>query len=257
MLTFRNIILFFGIILAGLILSNLFIAITPWIYIGIVIAVISLLACGAISMKAGMYITSVGHLDTDENILALTFDDGPDEKITPMVLDILKKHDIRAVFFLIGSKAEKYPDIVRRMDEEGHALAGHSYSHHFFFDLFSADRMLKELKKTEEIIAQVTGKRIRLFRPPYGVTNPTLARVIKVMGYQSIGWSLKSRDTVVPEKETLLGRLNRRLKPGDIVLFHDSMPVLPEVLDAFITRISDRKMKLVRLDQFLNIKTYG
>jgi peptidoglycan-N-acetylglucosamine deacetylase len=257
MLTFRNIILFFVIVLTGLIVCNLFIAINPWVYIGIVIAAVSLLAYGAASIKAGMYLTSVCNLATDENILTLTFDDGPDVKITPMILDILKKHDIKAAFFLIGSKAEKYPEIVRRMDEEGHVIAGHSYSHHFFFDLFSFKHMQEELIKTEEVIAQITGRHIRLFRPPYGVTNPMLAKAVRAMGYQSIGWSLKSRDTVISEKETLLGRLNDRMKPGDIILFHDRMPVLPEVLEVFITRIKDRKMKPVRLDQFLNVKTYG
>ncbi len=131
---------------------------------------------------------------------------------TPVILDLLKQQGIQAAFFVVGNKLENNIEIIRRIDQEGHIMGGHSFSHHFFFDLFTARRMKIELEHTEEMVMKITGKKMKLFRPPYGVTNPVLARVIRKLGYHVIGWSLKSKDTVTGDSQVLLERLTEKSK---------------------------------------------
>jgi peptidoglycan-N-acetylglucosamine deacetylase len=257
MLNYRNTMLISAIVLAGMAGVTFFRPVPIWLFIGIVIAAAALMVYGSISVQAGFYLKSVCTGNTGEPAIAISFDDGPDEKITPAVLDILKKHNVKAAFFVMGSKAARYPEIIRRIDAEGHIIGGHSFSHHFFFDLFGAAKMKKELKTTEDMLRQITGKKTRFFRPPYGVTNPALAKAVKAMNYLSIGWSLKSKDTVIHDEKAVIDRLRNKLRRGDIVLFHDNRPTVLNVLDAFITHVEDRQYRIDRLDKLIKSEAYG
>jgi peptidoglycan/xylan/chitin deacetylase (PgdA/CDA1 family) len=177
-------------------------------------------------------------------------------QVIPVILDLLKQQGIQAAFFVVGNKLENNSEIIRRIDQEGHIMGGHSYSHHFFFDLFTSLRIKIELEQTDKIIKQITGKKMKLFRPPYGVTNPVLARVIRKLDYQVIGWSLKSKDTVTGDSQLLLERLQKKVKSGDLILFHDTKPILSGVLPSFITFLKSEKYQIVRPDQLLNLKAY-
>jgi len=188
--------------------------------------------------------------------IALTFDDGPDRNTTPEVLDILKKEGINAAFFCIGSKVESDPELIWRMDQEGHVVGNHSYSHHFFFDLFNSRRMSAEMQKTEDAIFKVISKRIKLFRPPYGVTNPPLARAVGKIKYRVIGWSLRSGDTVLMDENKLLERITSGLKPGDIILFHDTKKITALVLEKFIKFAKENDYIFERVDKHLGIEAY-
>ena len=137
------------------------------------------MAWGSRDIHSDFYLKSICKGNRDKREVALTFDDGPDAQVTPMILDVLKEHNIKATFFIIGSKAEMNPELLKRIDKEGHIIGGHSYSHHFFFDFFSSSKMIREMKKTENMIHSIIGKKICLFRPPYGVTNPPLAKSIQ------------------------------------------------------------------------------
>jgi peptidoglycan/xylan/chitin deacetylase (PgdA/CDA1 family) len=204
----------------------------------------------------GFYIESHCSGEGKLREVAFSFDDGPDSKNTPAILDLLKDQGIKAAFFVVGNKVENNTELTRRMDQEGHIVGGHSFSHHFFFDLFTAGRMQTELERTDEMIRQVTGKKMKFFRPPYGVTNPVLARVVRKLGYHVIGWSLKSRDTVTGDSNVLLERLKKNVKRGDLLLFHDTKPVLKDVLPLFITYLKAEKYEIVRPDHLLNLEAY-
>jgi peptidoglycan-N-acetylglucosamine deacetylase len=256
MLNYRNTVILFLIVLAGLILTDLVLPVHPVWYIGMGIVFLLMLTAGSVYISLGFYIKTYCAGDGKDKRVALSFDDGPDPVNTPAVLDILKQQGIQAAFFVVGNKLEVNRELIRRMDEEGHILGGHSYSHHFFFDLFTAQRMKTELKKTEEIVLKITGKKMKLFRPPYGVTNPVLARVIRKLGYLVIGWSLKSGDTVAGDGQELLARLQKEVKSGDILLFHDTKPVLSQILPSFITFLKSEKYQIVRPDQLLNLEAY-
>jgi peptidoglycan/xylan/chitin deacetylase (PgdA/CDA1 family) len=256
MLKYQKIIAGFIILLISVLIIDLFTSICPWLYAGIILTMVCLLAYGSISIRSGYYCRVLCSAKVEKKLLALTFDDGPDIKRTPEILDILKKHNIKAAFFCIGKKAEENPGLIREIDQEGHAIGSHSYSHHFFFDLFTSGRMLKELQKTEDILNKILDKKIKMFRPPYGVTNPPLARALKRMNYHIIGWSLRSKDTIIKEENLLFERLVKRLKAGDIILFHDTESKSVRVLGKFIKFAKANNYSFERPDKILNIEAY-
>ena len=239
-----------------MLVADVFIPVSSWLYIGIVLLLLGLLIWGSVFIRSGFYVRSVCSGNQNTRAVTLTFDDGPDGMITPMILDILKENKVKATFFIVGSKAERHPDTLKRIDGEGHIIGGHSYSHHFFFDLFSVKKMRHEMKRTSDIVFSATGKRIRLFRPPYGVTNPTIAKAMKAMHYLSIGWSLKSRDTVIKDDTLLFSRLISNLNQGDIILFHDNKSWIVNLLKAFIPYLKENEYAIDRLDKFLNTNAY-
>ena len=209
---------------------------------------------GSAKICSGFYIDVFCRGRTGEKLVALTFDDGPDEIHTPVILDILDKHQVKATFFIIGSKAEKQQDLLRQIVLKGHTPGNHSLSHAFFFDLFGRKKMEQDLKNAEEVIKKVTGNKPDLFRPPYGVTTPVLAKVVKKLGYRAIGWSVRSLDTVIKDKEKLVERVIERLHPGAVILMHDDRKITTEVLEDLILKIKKEDFRFVELEKlFRNI----
>jgi peptidoglycan-N-acetylglucosamine deacetylase len=256
MLNYRNTVFLFLFVLAAFMLADVFLPIHAEWYVGIGIVWLLLIIAGSIYISLGFYIKSYNAGNRKQKRVAFSFDDGPDSGYTPVILDLLKQQEIQAAFFVVGNKVEKNMEIIRRIDQEGHIMGGHSYSHHFFFDLFPARRMKTELQLTEEIVMKITGKKMKLFRPPYGVTNPVLARVVKKLGYHVVGWSLKSNDTVTSDSQVLLERLQKKVKGGDLLLFHDTKPILSQVLPSFIAFLKSEKYQIIRPDQLLNLEAY-
>lgn len=176
--------------------------------------------------------------ETEEKIIALTFDDGPDTIHTPEILDILEKHHVRATFFLLGARVEKYPDIVKQIDEAGHVIGNHTYWHP---DLTKtgASNMKWEIKKSEQAIINAIGKKPKLFRAPYGALNETLVSALPELGYRAVGWSIDSEDWKGLSKEKIKQQVINGLHPGSIVLMHSSGDVhgTVDALDELIPRL--------------------
>lgn len=189
--------------------------------------------------------------------IALTFDDGPVPGKTDRLLDILKKENVSASFFCIGNKVEQNIELGLRIHNEGHLLANHTYWHGRFFDLKSTTGMLEELVRTDAAITKLTGKRPRFFRPPYGVTNPMLANAVKRRNYSVIGWTIRSFDTVITDRERLLSRVVRQVNDGGIVLFHDHSETMLEILPDFIRFLRQKGFAMVRVDELIDEKAYG
>jgi len=221
----------------------------------LVIVWLAILVLGSIFIQWNFYFFSHSHGDRNSSEISITFDDGPDDTITPKILSILENHNIRAAFFCVGNKIEKYPEIFKNIVEKGHIAGNHSYSHSFWFDFYSSERMAEEISKTDELILKLSGKKNRFFRPPYGVTNPMLRKALKKTGQISVGWSLKSNDTVKNPDHVLLN-LYKKLKNGDIVLFHDTIPATPELIEQFIINAKNTGKRFVRLDELLKFKRY-
>jgi peptidoglycan/xylan/chitin deacetylase (PgdA/CDA1 family) len=215
-----------------------------------------LLIYGSVNICSGFYIKAFYKGKTSEKLITLTFDDGPDEIITPKVLVILEKYNIPATFFIIGQKAEKQVDLIQLIIARGHLIGLHSYSHAFFFDLYRRGKMEQDLLKTAEVMMKATGKRPLLFRPPYGVTNPTLAKVVKKLGYQVIGWSIRSLDTTIKDAEKVAGRVIGKLHPGAIILMHDTRGNTPEALEKLIIRAAEKGYRFAGLDEVLDVEAY-
>jgi peptidoglycan/xylan/chitin deacetylase (PgdA/CDA1 family) len=256
MLKYQKLIIGFICIILLLAVADIFFRISFLFYAGTILAFIGILTWGSVNIRSGLYCKTLCSGNMKKRSIALTFDDGPDEAVTPAVLDILSKEEVKAAFFCIGRKAVKNPELLIRMDSEGHVIGGHSFSHHFFFDLFSRERMLEEMRKTEEAVSKSINRKIRMFRPPYGVTNPTLAKALSSKKYKVIGWSLRSKDTVTEDENRLLGRITGKLKPGDIVLFHDTKSQTVNILEKFIKFAKENDYSFERLDKHLGIEAY-
>ena len=155
-----------------------------------------------------------------ENKIALTFDDGPDPRFTPALLDVLKKYNAKATFFVMGSRAVAYPDIIRRMKDEGHAIGNHTYWHPNLADNNVA-RMRWEVEQTENVIQDILGYKTKLFRAPYGALNEDLVKGLGNLNNSAIGWSVDSLDWRQLPTDEIARNVLSNIHPGAIVLMHD------------------------------------
>jgi peptidoglycan/xylan/chitin deacetylase (PgdA/CDA1 family) len=255
-LTFRNTNIAIVIILAVLITLDWRYDISGWYYVLLIALVIGLHTYGSIVVSAQFFVPIKCKSEVKRNEIAITFDDGPLPHLTHDVLSILKKYNTPAAFFCIGKRIERHPDILREVHAQGHLIGNHTFYHGKLFDLKSAGGMIEELRQTDQVIERTIGMKPRFFRPPYGVTNPNLASAIRKGNYVTMGWSVRSFDTVTPDTEKLFNRVTKQLKGGDVILFHDycesTIAILPRLLD----HISKVGLKVVRLDSLLNEKAY-
>jgi peptidoglycan/xylan/chitin deacetylase (PgdA/CDA1 family) len=257
MLNFRNttvacFILVTAFAIFGILLGNQWLLVAGFLML---IVWITILVLGSIFIQWNFYFFSHSHGDRNTPEITITFDDGPDENITPEILSILEKYNIKAAFFCIGEKIEKHPELFKKIVEQGHITGNHSYSHSFWFDFYSSRRMGEEISRTDELILKLTGKKPTFFRHPYGVTNPMLKKALKRTGHHPVSWSLRSNDTV-KSREKVLFSINNKLKNGDIVLFHDSMPETPGLVEQFIIDTKNKEIEFVSLDELLKLKHY-
>lgn len=161
------------------------------------------------------------HGDINEKKIALTFDDGPNEPYTSQILDILKRYDIKATFFLIGKNVEVYPEIVKRIAKDGHLIGNHTYTHPDLA-LELKFQIEKQIKRTEEAIFKAAGLRPYLFRPPYGLDNPWVFKEAEKLGYVIIKWSVSAHNggKEIPY-DRILRRILNDVENGSIILLHD------------------------------------
>lgn len=192
----------------------------------IVTLVLSFLITAIFRMDMGIYLRSYcRERNKGMKSVMITFDDGPHPEYTPMVLDVLRERGVKAVFFLIGEKAIENPQIVRRIVDEGHLTGIHSLRHTPEFTISSKKLVKRDLVATKNILEELTGVKTKLFRPPYGVTNPSIGGAVKELGLISVGWSLRSFDTISGhDTEKVLKRVEKGMHDGAIILLHDRMP---------------------------------
>jgi len=222
-----------------------------WLFAALAVIYIYLLVMGSVKICAGFYIKVLCHGGTSKKLVALTFDDGPDPDQTPRILEILEKHQVRATFFVIGRKAEDEEDLLRNIFSAGHTIGNHSYSHALFFDLFGRKKMEQDLLRANNVIEKVSANKPVLFRPPFGVTNPIVAKVVKKLGYHAIGWSVKSLDTVLKNPDKIVERINDRLHPGAVILMHDDREMTVKVLEEVILKIKKEGYRFVGVEEMM------
>jgi peptidoglycan-N-acetylglucosamine deacetylase len=171
--------------------------------------------------------------------LALTFDDGPDPVDTPKLLDLLREKGVKATFFVVGKRADQYPEIVRRAWLEGHLVANHTWSHCSLFCFLMPGRLRAEIERGTESIRRSCGFRTRFFRSPVGLRHPLLAPYLEDAGLEYVSWSIRTRDTLTASSRTIARRILNHAVGGDIILLHDHLPggadamleALPRVID--------------------------
>ena len=182
--------------------------------------------------------------------LALTFDDGPHPVHTPALLDLLAKENVRAGFFCIGRHVDAYPAIAARIVNDGHAIGIHSQDHHWSWGILPTREVQRQITLCANAIHAATGRRTELFRPPFGVTNPNIARAVRRTGVRTIGWDLRTFDTVrAPDQ--VMRNIERRKVPGTIAVLHDTQPGTIELVARVIAHCRRNGTTLVRCDTHL------
>ncbi len=171
----------------------------------------------------GFFLPIISKSTNGSSAVALTFDDGPSPGSTPIVLQLLKEYNLKATFFVIGEKAERYPDLMEDILREGHSIGNHSWRHDNLLMLRSRKTLGEDIRKTQQILGRY-GIRPLLFRPPAGATNPRLKSILQAENLKTVTYSCRPFDYGNKKITNLAERITSRLKPGDIILLHDLEP---------------------------------
>jgi peptidoglycan-N-acetylglucosamine deacetylase len=181
--------------------------------------------------------------------VALTFDDGPDPVYTPKLLDLLRDKGVKATFFVIGKRADQYPEIVRRAWAEGHLVGTHTWSHDPLFCFLMPRRLRAEIQRGTESVRRSCGFVPRFFRSPVGLRHPLLAPYLENAGLEYISWSIRTLDTFTANSSVLAQRILNKAAAGDIILLHDHLPrgtdVMLEALPRVIDELRERGFEFV------------
>jgi len=193
--------------------------------------------------------------DTKEKVIYLTFDAGYENGYTAVILDALKKHNVKVTFFLVGNYITSSPDLVKRMVEEGHNVANHTYSHPNMSSISSLEAFQKELVDLETAFEEVTGQKlVKYYRPPQGKYSISNLKMAQELGYKTFFWSLAYVDWYndkQPTKEAAFKKLLGRIHPGAIVLLHCTSKTNSEILDELLTKWEEMGYSFGTLDELV------
>jgi peptidoglycan/xylan/chitin deacetylase (PgdA/CDA1 family) len=231
-------VVFFIVVIAFFIFKDSY-QLSYWYLSGLLFIFLVIQSIGAYFIQFNFHLTSINSLATNEKKVLLTFDDGPHNPNTTMVLEVLKKHGVKALFFIIGKNIAGNEHILKQLVDEGHQIANHSYSHAFWFDVWSTKKVTADLVACQQLINPYQSSP-KLFRPPYGVTNPNIAKAVKKLNLQSIGWNVRSYDTSTNDIEKITQRILSQLKPDAIILLHDRLEYMPQLLEKLIPAIKEK-----------------
>jgi peptidoglycan/xylan/chitin deacetylase (PgdA/CDA1 family) len=183
-------------------------------------------------------------------LLAITFDDGPDPAWTPQILDVLARHQVRATFFLIGDRVLAHPRIAERITMAGHSVGNHSMHHPQPFAPLSSSRIRQEIRQGQDVIAQVTGTAPRLFRAPAGNWSAAVLRQAEDAGLRAVDWSVDPKDWRAPPPGRIVRALLRS-RDGDVLLCHDGggdRSATVRAVDLALAALLDRGAEFAALD---------
>jgi len=215
-----------------------------WI-IGIILFGVAILSYGSATLQSNFFTPSFSKLKT-QNELILTFDDGPHPN-TLAILEVLKKHKATATFFCIGKQAEQYPDILKQIIAEGHIVGNHTQNHSNKWGWMRSNEVRFEIEEATKTLENLSEKPVHFFRPPFGVTNPRIGKVLKTLPLKIIGWDLRSLDTAIKNPEKLWQRIEPKLASSSIILFHDTQGQTVEVLEKMLEYCQSHGIKIVSL----------
>ncbi len=180
------------------------------------------LAIPVLIPEIGMAYSGVTYqLIEKEKIVALTYDDGPHPIYTPQILDILDQYQAKATFFMIGSRMEQYPDIVREVSARGHLIANHTYTHPYNLRTLSPEKLKWEIDQCQQNMQTIAGQNTYLFRPPRGILNQEIIKIVQDKGYTIVLWGICTFNRKTPTPDMMATRVIKQAHPGQIVLLHD------------------------------------
>ncbi|WP_188038920.1 polysaccharide deacetylase family protein [Heliobacterium chlorum] len=194
---------------------------------------------------------------SEKKALCLTFDDGPDNRNTPKVLDILQKEQVRATFFFLGNNSEQYRKIVKQTYDAGHVIGSHSFDHPYLTKK-TEPQLTEQVHKTEQSMFEIIGKRPTLLRPPYGDINASVLNVLNKNGYKAVLWSLDTFDWNQKTSTEIVDYVSSNVHPGDIILMHsaDNGSASVKALPAIIAALKHAGYSFCTVDEMLGITPY-
>ena len=191
--------------------------------------------------------------NTQQKVIYLTFDAGYENGCTGKILDVLKKHQVPAAFFLVGNYIEKNADLVRRMVAEGHIVGNHTMHHPDMSQLDTKEAFAKELSDLEDLYRSITGQELaKYYRPPKGIYSKENLRYAKELGYKTVFWSLAYVDwnnDSQPTAETAFSKLIPRIHDGAVVLLHSTSETNAEIMDELLTRWKEMGYRFESIDK--------
>lgn len=185
--------------------------------------------------------------NTEIKKIAITFDDGPHPKYTPILLDELKKRNVKATFFVTGQNAEAYPEIIERMQKDGHVIGNHTY-HHIQLTKGNLSQFKEELQSTNQILYQITQKEIIYVRPPYGEWDKSLEKELNMI---PVLWTVDPLDWCTCDTQEIIRRTLKKVKENDIILLHDSYDSSVKAALAIIDKKMSEGYSFVTIDEIL------
>lgn len=234
-----------------------FLGISLWWFLIPILSYKAFIIYGSANIQSNFYTKAYCSAITEEKIIALSFDDGPNPAYTAKVLSILEEHNAKATFFVIGKNIQGNENIIKKIDAAGHTIGNHTFSHSFFIDFKGKTGFMYELDATSDIVYTIIKKRMKFFRPPYGVTTPHLASASKALNYDIIGWNIRSLDTTNDTDERIANRVISQIKPGAIILFHDTSEKTAQVLKQTLNFVKENGFKIVSVEELLKIQAYS
>lgn len=212
-----------------------------------------LVILGSFVIRTNYHLNAISSVKTNERAVALTFDDGPTE-YTIEALNLLKRFNCKGTFFCIGNKVNQYPEIVENCFKEGHDIGNHTFSHSKLTGFRNTNEIVEEITQTDHIIESVIGVIPKYFRPPFGVTNPSIMRAVKKTGHTVIGWNVRSLDTVKNQEDKIFKRIVKQIRPGSIILLHDTSEKSIHVLERLLNYIAENNFRCVTVEELLKLK---
>ncbi|WJV28346.1 polysaccharide deacetylase family protein [Rossellomorea sp. AcN35-11] len=194
-------------------------------------------------------------LDPNGKYVALTFDDGPSPKVTPDILKTLKEHYAKATFFMLGSQVDFYPDLAKKVSEDGHEIANHTL-HHRDLSQLGQEQIEHQIKESEKIITKATGQENLLIRPPYGAYNDKVESVAQAANEPLILWSVDSLDWQSLNEQDVITTVEHEVVPNSIVLLHDIHPSTGKALPELLSALEDQGYEFVTVSQLLTLKQF-
>jgi peptidoglycan/xylan/chitin deacetylase (PgdA/CDA1 family) len=214
------------------------------------------------SRGLGPNITRLPASAAAKNQIVLSIDDGPDPDVTPRVLDILDRHAVRATFFCVGAKAERYPQLCREIVQRGHTVENHTQHHSHRFAFSGMGGFAREIEAAQATLTRITGRTPVFFRAPAGLRNPLLDPVLSKLGLRLVAWSCRAFDTRRGAAAAVSHKLIQGATAGAILLLHDGnsartpsgTPVIVEALPALLEAAAGAGLRFVTLSDALDLK---
>ncbi len=208
---------------------------------------------GSFQIRFNYHLKAITNIKTTQKVVAITFDDGPSE-FTTEILKLFENQPHKATFFCVGKNIKQHPEIFKNILKQGHDIGNHTYSHAKNMGFKNPTEIIAEIEKTNQIIEKYTGQKNTYFRPPFGVTNPSIRKAVQQTKHKVIGWNIRSLDAVIKNEEKIFQRIIKKIAPGSIILLHDTSEKSVEVVKKLLAYLNKENYQSLTIEEFLKLE---